>query len=75
MINVLHAEENRVAIIENGILQDLSIDTTSKGKFRGNIYKGVVQKVQHGLHAAFVDYGGPVPDFCPSMKFSRGIIS
>ena len=57
IINVIHPEESRVAIIEDGILKELSIETTKKEKTRGNIYKGTVQKVQHSLHAAFVDYG------------------
>ncbi len=65
IINVVHAEESRVAIIENGVLQELSIEITSRGKIRGNIYKGYVQKVEQSLHAAFVEYGGNRPGFLP----------
>ncbi len=65
IINVVHPEESRVAIIESGVLQDLSIETTNREKIRGNIYKGVVQKVEPSLHAAFVEYGGNRPGFLP----------
>ena len=57
IINVIHAEESRMAIIHDGILQNLSIATTKREKIRGNIYKGRVQKVLPSLHAAFVDFG------------------
>lgn len=63
IINVIQPEESRIAIIENGVLKELSIETTNKEKIRGNIYKGIVQKVQPSLHAAFVDYGGDRPGF------------
>ncbi len=65
IINVVHQDESRVAIIENGKLQDLSIETTSREKLRGNIYKGKVQRVEPSLYAAFVEYGGKRPGFLP----------
>ena len=57
IINVVHSEESRVALVEDGILNELAVETTNKEKTRGNIYKGIVQKIQPSLHAAFVDYG------------------
>ncbi|MCP4716176.1 MAG: Rne/Rng family ribonuclease [Deltaproteobacteria bacterium] len=57
IINVVHTEESRVAIVEKGRLTDLAIETTNKEKTRGNIYRGIVQKVQPSLHAAFINYG------------------
>lgn len=65
LINVAHPEETRVAIIENGILNDLSLETRNSEKTRGNIYKGRVQSVQHSLYAAFVDFGCGKPGFLP----------
>lgn len=65
IINVINPEESRVAIIEKDVLQQLSVETTSKEVIRGNIYKGIVQKVQQSLHAAFVEYGGTRPGFLP----------
>ncbi len=65
IINVVHQDESRVAITDNGVLQDLSMETTSREKLRGNIYKGRVQRVEPSLYAAFVEYGGNRPGFLP----------
>jgi ribonuclease E len=65
IINVVHPEESRVAIVDNGVLQELSMETAQREKLRGNIYKGIVQKVEQSLHAAFVEYGGNRPGFLP----------
>jgi len=65
IINVIHPEESRVAIIDNGLLTDLAIETTGTEKIRGNIYKGLVKKVQPSLNAAFVDFGSNRHGFLP----------
>ncbi|GFO68389.1 ribonuclease E [Geomonas limicola] len=57
LINALHAEEARVAIVEDGRLVDLDIEIAGNEQIRGNIYKGVVVRVEPGLQAAFVDVG------------------
>jgi len=49
--------ETRVAVIENGVLQELMIERTSKRGLVGNIYKGKVCRVLPGMQAAFVDAG------------------
>jgi ribonuclease E len=58
LINATHLEENRVAIVEDGILSELDIEIAGKEQTRGNIYKGTVVRVEPGLQAAFIDYGG-----------------
>ena len=58
LINVADEEESRVAIVEDGILEELTIETSSKEQIKGNIYNGIVVKVEPSLQAAFVDYGG-----------------
>jgi ribonuclease E len=58
LINATHPEENRVAIVEDGILTELDIEVAGREQTRGNIYKGLVVRVEPGLQAAFVDYGG-----------------
>jgi len=64
LINALHPEESRVAIVdENGQLVDLDIEITGSEQMRGNIYKGVVLRVEPGLQAAFVDIGLKKPAF------------
>ncbi len=65
LINVVHPEESRVAIIDNGLLTNLVIETIAIDKIKGNIYKGVVQRVEPSLHAAFVDCGFGRPGFLP----------
>jgi ribonuclease E len=57
LINALHPEEARVAIVEDGELVELDIEIAGLEQTRGNIYKGVVVRVEQGLQAAFVDIG------------------
>ena len=56
LINVT-PPETRVALIENGVLQELIVERTSKRGLVGNIYKGRVCRVLPGMQAAFVDAG------------------
>ncbi len=58
LINAVDPEEYRVALIEDGILEEFYIETTAKEQIRSNIYKGVVAHIEPALQAAFVDYGG-----------------
>jgi ribonuclease E len=57
MVNATHPEENRVAIVEDGVLTELDIEVAGREPTKGNIYKAVVVRVETGLQAAFVDYG------------------
>jgi ribonuclease G len=56
LINIT-PQETRVAIIENGTLQEVSIERQSSRGIVGNIYKGKVNRVLPGMEAAFVDIG------------------
>ncbi len=56
LINVTPSE-SRVALIENGILQEVHIERHSKRGLVGNIYRGKVKRVLPGMQAAFVDIG------------------
>ena len=49
--------ETRVALIENGVLQELHIERQAKLGLVGNIYVGKVSRVLPGMQAAFVDIG------------------
>jgi len=57
LINVMHPEEARIAIVEDGHLIELDIETAGREQTRGNVYKGVIVRVEPGLQAAFVDIG------------------
>ncbi|HEX9080429.1 MAG TPA: Rne/Rng family ribonuclease [Desulfuromonadaceae bacterium] len=63
LINVMHPEEARVAIVHDGRLMELNIEITGKEQIKGNIYKGVVLRVEPGLQAAFIDIGRQKPGF------------
>ncbi|SFX66213.1 ribonuclease G [Marinospirillum alkaliphilum] len=49
--------ETRVALVENGVLQEVYIERTRRRGIVGNIYKGKVVRVLPGMQAAFVDIG------------------
>ncbi len=56
LVNVT-PRETRVAVVENGMLQELHIERGSQRGVVGNVYKGKVQRVMPGMQAAFVDIG------------------
>ncbi|WP_111495732.1 ribonuclease G [Marinobacter bohaiensis] len=56
LINVTPVE-TRVALVENGMLQETYVERTSRKGIVGNIYKGKVVRVLPGMEAAFVDIG------------------
>jgi len=62
LINVT-PPETRVAVIENGVLQELIIERSRERGLVGNIYKGEVCRVLPGMQAAFVDIGLPKAAF------------
>ncbi len=56
LINVT-PQETRVALVENGVLQEVCIERHRSRGLVGNIYKGRVSRVMPGMDAAFVDIG------------------
>lgn len=85
LINAVHPEEIRVAVVDEGILEELYIQSSLKEQIRGNIYKGKISKIEHSLDAVFVDFGrekhGLLPlndinwDLVPGMKHEKGSLS
>src|SRR5215471_9602641 len=65
LFNVTHAEESRVAIVENGVLDTFEIETLNRESIKGNIYNGIVEGINATLNAAFVRYGNDRPGFLP----------
>ncbi|MFC1731963.1 ribonuclease E/G [candidate division KSB1 bacterium] len=51
--------ETRIAILENGTLNELYIERPENVRMVGDIYKGKVSKVLPGMMAAFIDIGQP----------------
>lgn len=56
LINVT-PQETRVAVVENGVLQEVHIERATHRGLVGNIYKGRVSRFLPGMQAAFVDIG------------------
>lgn len=56
LINVT-PPETRVAVVENGVVQELFIERTKRQSLVGNIYRGKVTRVLPGMQAAFVEIG------------------
>ena len=57
LVNVLQSEESRIAIVEDGVLEELYVERTSLENYVGNIYKGRVVNIEPSIQAVFVDFG------------------
>jgi ribonuclease E len=57
LINVSEGEECRIALLEDGKLEELYMERTSSTSHVGNVYKGRVTNVEASIQAAFVDFG------------------
>src|SRR5450432_4244188 len=57
LINVAQPEECRIAIVEDGLLEELYLERSSQSNFVGNIYKGRIVNLEPSIQAAFVDFG------------------
>ncbi len=49
--------ENRVALIENGAIEEYTLERTGTSTIVGSIFKGRVKNIEHGLKAMFIDIG------------------
>ncbi|MBI2870805.1 MAG: Rne/Rng family ribonuclease [Candidatus Omnitrophica bacterium] len=56
LVNV-GVHEKRIAILEDGVLEEYNVERTDGERIVGNIYKGMVKTVIPGMEAAFVDLG------------------
>ena len=57
LVNYVQGEECRIAIIEDGRLEELYQERASNEMHVGNIYKGRVINVEPSIQAAFIDFG------------------
>jgi len=65
IIDSAHREETRVAVLEDGILQDFDREAIAIKQIKGNIYLAKVTRVEPSLQSAFVDYDGNRHGFLP----------
>nr|MCU0973997.1 Rne/Rng family ribonuclease [Burkholderiales bacterium] len=73
LFNATQSEELRVAIVDGQKLIDLDIESAGKEQRKGNIYKGIVTRIEPSLEAAFIDYGADRHGFLPFKEVSRGL--
>src|SRR5256885_8557623 len=57
LVNISEGEECRIALLDNGKLEELYMERTSSTSHVGNIDKGRVTNVEPSIQAAFVDFG------------------
>lgn len=74
LINVTPTE-TRVAVIENGMLQEVTLERNSHLGYLGNIYKGTVSRVLPGMQAAFIDIGPDRGQAQPGLPYSNPLSS
>jgi len=74
LVNVVEEEEARIAILEEGKLEELYVERASGDRIVANIYKGAVVNIASNIEAAFVEFGYRkhgflhVSDVRPSIK-------
>jgi ribonuclease E len=64
-VNAADPEVFRVAIVEEGHIEELALESASREPTKANIYKGVVVNIEPSLQASFVNYGGERHGFLP----------
>jgi len=66
-----HPNENRVAVIADGKVEQFYLQRDEKQSPLGNIYKGRVSTILRGLGAAFVTIGLEKDGFLPLREMAR----
>ena len=57
LVNAVHSEECRIAIVEDNGLSELEIESNLGKKLKGNIYRARISRIEPSLQAAFIDIG------------------
>ena len=71
LINAQDPDVSRIAAVEDTKLDQFHIETRAKAVTQGNIYKGVVTRVEQSLQAVFVDYGAEKNGFLQKNEIHR----
>ncbi|WP_321817758.1 MULTISPECIES: Rne/Rng family ribonuclease [unclassified Paraburkholderia] len=71
LFNATQQEELRVAIVDGQKLIDIDIETAGREQRKGNIYKGIVTRIEPSLEACFVNYGEDRHGFLPFKEVAR----
>ena len=65
LIDASNANETRIAVTENGKLDDFEIESNKKNAVKGDVYLAKIIRVEPSLQAAFVDFGSNRNGFLP----------
>ncbi len=65
LINAQHPEECRAVILNNNVIDDYIVEHSSREQIKGNVYLGVINRVEPSIEAAFVDFGNKKFGFLP----------
>ncbi|OUD12214.1 Rne/Rng family ribonuclease [Thioflexithrix psekupsensis] len=65
LINATQREEVRVAVVDGQRLYNFDVETANHQQIKANIYKARITRIEPGLDAVFVDYGGDRHGFLP----------
>lgn len=65
LIDASNANETRIAVTENGKLDDFEIESNKKNALKGDVYLAKIIRVEPSLQAAFVDFGSNRNGFLP----------
>ena len=71
LFNATHSEELRVATVDGQKLLDFDVEVAGKEQRKGNIYKGLVTRVEPSLEACFVNYGEDRHGFLPFKEIQK----
>ncbi|MFM2344077.1 MAG: hypothetical protein RLZZ210_687 [Pseudomonadota bacterium] len=71
LFNATQQEELRVAIVSGQKLVDIDIENASRQQKKGNIYKGIITRIEPSLEACFIDYGEDRHGFLPFKEINR----
>ncbi len=65
LIDTTNEKETRIAVTENGKLDDFEIETNKKNAVKGDVYLAKITRIEPSLQAAFVDFGTNRNGFLP----------
>ena len=65
LIDTTNTKETRIAVTDNGKLDDFEIESNKKNAVKGDVYLAKITRIEPSLQAAFVDFGTNRNGFLP----------
>ncbi len=65
LIDTTNQNETRIAVTENGKLDDFEIETNKNSTLKGDVYLAKITRIEPSLQAAFVEFGSNRNGFLP----------